>query len=125
MVARRPYNVKLKIAFEIDLEVVGVEEGTGKAANMMGALKLQSRDGLLKTDVGTGFRDTDRIDWWLNSVERIGSIVTVKANDIISNRNSDTKSLFLPVFLEHRLDKVQADNYAECVAQFEAAKGGK
>ena len=116
--------IKLKIEFEVDLEVVAIHEGTGKAKNMMGSLTLKSSDGIIVTDCGSGFSDTDRIDWWLNSEECIGSIVTVKANDIISKRDSEVKSLFLPIYLEHRLDKTIADSYHRCIQQLETAKNG-
>ena len=116
--------VKLKIEFECDLEVVAITEGTGKASNMMGSITLKSSDGIIVTDCGSGFSDKDRQEWWWGRVNRIGSIVTVKANDIISKRDSDVKSLFLPIFLEHRLDKAEADSYTRCVEQLEAAKNG-
>lgn len=116
--------IKLKIEFECDLEVVAITEGTGKASNMMGSITLKSSDGIIVTDCGSGFSDKDRQEWWWGRVNRIGSIVTVKANDIISKRDSDVKSLFLPIFQEHRLDKTEADSYTRCVEQLEAAKNG-
>ena len=117
--------IKLKIEFECDLEVVAITEGTGKATGMMGSITLKSSDGIIVTDCGSGFSDKDRQEWW-GRVNRIGSIVTCKANDIISKRDSDVKSLFLPIFLEHRLDKAEADSYTRCVEQLEATKtGGK
>ena len=122
--------IKLKIEFEVDLKVVGMTEGTGKAEEMMGSLTLSSSDGVLVTDVGTGFTDHQRKAWWeMYSPETIESydvIVTVKANDIISKRDSKIASLFLPVFIEERHDKKEADNYTRCVYQLHCAKqGGK
>lgn len=116
--------IKLKIEFEVDLEVVAINEGTGKAKGMMGSITLKSSDGIIVTDCGSGFSDTDRIDWWLNSEEHIGSIVTIKGNDIISKRDSEVKSIFLPIFVEHRLDKTEADSYHRCMQQLEADKNG-
>lgn len=115
--------IKLKIEFEIDLKITGVVEGTGKASGMMGALQLSSSCGKLVTDVGTGFDDATRKQFWQGKDNLVGMIVAVKANDIISKRDRDTKSLFLPVFLEERLDKTVADSLEECIAQLEAAKG--
>jgi len=120
--------IKLKIEFECDLKVIGMTEGTGKAKGMMGSLTLGSRDGIIKTDCGTGFTDDARKAWWGQySPENIDSydiVVTVKANDIITKRDSESVSLFLPVFLEERLDKSEADTYYQCVKQLEAAKNG-
>lgn len=121
--------IKLKIEFECDLKVIGMTEGTGKAKGMMGSLTLSSSDGKIVTDCGTGFSDDLRKDWWeklmqLRMRTHNDIIVTVKANDIITKRGSDIASLFLPVFLEERLDKTEADSYARCVEQLEAAKNG-
>lgn len=113
--------IKLKI--ECDLEVIAIHEGTGKASGMMGSITLKSSDGIIVTDCGSGFTDEDRKEWWWGRVNRIGSIVTVKANDIIEKRDSDVSSMFLPIFREHRLDKTEADSYDKCVQQLDAAKG--
>jgi len=116
--------VKLKIEFEMDLQVISITEGTGKAKAMMGSITLKSSDGIIVTDCGSGFSDEDREEWWNNQDNRIGSIVTVKANDIITKRDSEIRSLFLPIYIEHRLDKSEADSYHKCVQQLEAAKRG-
>lgn len=120
--------IKLKIEFECDLKVIGMTEGTGKAAGMMGSLTVASSDRVIVSDLGTGFSDEQRKAWWeMYSPETIKDYdiyVTVKANDIISKRDSKIVSLFLPVFMEERLDKVEADSYARCVYQLEAAKNG-
>ena len=115
--------VKMKISFEIDLEITAVIEGTGKAKGMMGAVSVQSREGILQSDVGTGWSDEARKYIWSIREQIIGKILTVKANDIISNRNNSGKSLFLPVAIEVRYDKSVADSYEHCVAQLNAAKG--
>ena len=117
--------VKMKVEFEIDLQITGVVEGTGKASGMMGALQLSSSCGKLVTDVGTGFDDKTRKEFWAGKDELVGMIVAVKANDIISKRDRDTKSLFLPVFLECRVDKKVADSLEDCEKILNAAKGLK
>lgn len=120
--------IKLKIEFECDLKVIGMTEGTGKAKGMMGSLTLASSDGKIVTDCGTGFSDVVRKMWWEQyspeDIESYDIIVAVKGNDIITKRGSDITSLFLPVFLEVRHDKTEADSYERCVEQLEAAKSG-
>lgn len=115
--------VKLKIEFECDLEVVSITEGAGKAKGMMGSITLKSSDGIIVTDCGSGFSDKDRQEWWWGRANRIGSIVTIRANDIISSKHKDSLSLFLPIFLEIRLDKHLADSSEYCMLQLKAAKG--
>lgn len=117
--------VKMKVEFEIDLKITGVVEGSGKASGMMGALQLTSSCGKLVTDVGTGFTDDMRVFFWLNRDVMIGNIVTVKANDIISKRDRNTKSLFLPVWIEERHDKTEADSLEQCEKILASAKGLK
>lgn len=118
-----PHTVKLKVSFEIDLEITGIAEGSGKASGMAGALQLRSSCGKLLTDVGTGMSDSMRKSVWERKEELIGTIVAVKANDIISKRGSDTKSLFLPVLVELRQDKTVADSLEDCEKILSATKG--
>lgn len=121
--------IKLKIEFECDLKVIGMTEGTGKAAGTMGSLTLSSSDGKIVTDCGSGFTDEARKAWWNmytpEDIESYDNIVTIKSNDIISKKGSSVHSMFLPIFLELRHDKKEADSYERCVEQLEAAKGGK
>lgn len=99
--------IKFKGELECDLRVVDWEEGTGKNVNRLGALVLESDCGGIRVNVGTGFSDSDR-----NSItpeSSIGRIVAIKYNARIKDKNSDVESLFLPVFIEFRSDKSQAD----------------
>lgn len=115
-----PFNVKLKLAFEAEYVITGMYEGTGKAKGMMGGITIETSDGLLKCNCGSGFSDAQRQD-----PPAIGSIVTIIANDVVSSRGSATKSLFLPIYSETRLDKKEADSLARVMEQLEAAKSGK
>lgn len=117
-------QVKLKQEVVVELEVYGFEEGKegAKTALTFGSLKCRTKCGLLEVDVGTGFSDelrksiNDNREMWL---ERI---VAVKSNEIMYAARGKLKhSLFLPVFVELRLDKVEADTFAQVVEQFEAA----
>lgn len=101
---RARHLIKFKGELECDLKIVGIQEGTGKYAGKVGAYICESEDGIVKCDVGSGFKDHQReID---NSV--IGKIVAVKYNARIKNKQGE-ESLFLPIFLEIREDKIIAD----------------
>lgn len=102
--------VKMKEVIEMDLKIVDIVEGTGKASGMCGALVVENKDGSIRTSVGTGLDDATRIDIWSKKDSLIGKIVAVKCNGVISKKGADTKSLFLPVFVELRMDKDEADN---------------
>lgn len=103
---RSKHQIKFKGELECDLKVVDWVEGTGKNVGRMGALVLESADGLVRVGLGTGFSDADR-DSITPSV--IGQVVAIKYNARITDKKSDVDSLFLPVFLEFRLDKTEAD----------------
>ena len=99
--------IKFKGELECDLKVVDWEEGTGKNVNRLGALVLESACGGIRVNVGTGFSDRDRDS--ITAGNSVGRIVAIKYNARIKDKNSDVESLFLPVFIEFRDDKSQAD----------------
>jgi hypothetical protein len=104
---RAKHLIKFKGELECDLKIVDWIEGTGKYVGVMGALVLESSDGIVKTNVGTGFSDADRLGI---TRDCIGGIAAVKYNARITDKHSSTDSLFLPVFIEFRSDKSVADS---------------
>tara|TARA_B110000495_G_C23036208_1_gene618923 strand:- start:2044 stop:3369 length:1326 start_codon:yes stop_codon:yes gene_type:complete len=104
---RSKFQVKMKAELEIDLLVTDVIEGKGKAEGLIGSLSCKSKCGTLLVNVGSGLNDEDRNR---DPKEFIGKIVSVKYNEKIKDKKSDTFSLFLPIFQELRLDKSEADN---------------
>lgn len=110
--------VKYKVEAELDMKVVGVVEGTGKYKGMLGALQLESECGLVKTDCGTGFSDKQRKEMF----DSPPKIVAIKANDLVDSKSKDGYSLFLPVFLEERVDKSVADNIDRIREIFDSEK---
>lgn len=117
-----PDQVKCKIEFECELEIVALEEGTGKNKGRLGAAVCASSDRKLQTGVGIGFSDKQRQELW-DDPTTVGKIITVKANDVVKDRNSDVFSLFLPrniAAVEIRTDKTVADTYERIVEQMNA-----
>jgi ATP-dependent DNA ligase len=104
---RSKSQIKFKGELECDLIVVGVEEGRGKYQGKIGALIAESSDGLVKVSVGSGL--TDELRGSLLQENVVGRIITVKYNARIKNKQGD-HSLFLPIFIELRLDKDEADS---------------
>jgi DNA ligase-1 len=101
--------VKMKAIKEIDLKIIGFAEGEGKASGMLGKFTCENKDGTIRTDCGTGFSDEQRKNLWEGRHGLIGKVCTIKYNDLITRRGSDTKALFLPVFVELRPDKDESD----------------
>lgn len=104
---RSKHQIKYKGEEECDLIVTDVEEGQGKYQGKIGALIAESSDGLVKVSVGSGLTDEQRGSLLQNDV--IGRIITVKYNARITNKSGE-HSLFLPIFLELRSDKDEADH---------------
>ena len=104
---RAKHQIKFKGELECDLKIVAVEEGSGKYAGLLGAIVCESSDGVVKVNVGSGFNDLHRKT--LKEKDLLGKIVAVKYNSRIKNRQGD-ESLFLPIFVELRDDKDEADS---------------
>lgn len=104
---RSKHQLKFKGILTCDLQVVAVEEGTGKNTGKVGALVCRSSDGELEVNVGTGLSDADRaekFEFW------VGKIVEVQYNERILSKVEGSKySLFLPRFVQVRIDKMEAD----------------
>ena len=105
---RVKHQVKMKAELEADLRVTGFLPGSGKYEGKIGSLLVESADGKVKSAVGTGLDDEERSR---DPSEFVGQIVAVKYNALITDKKTGLKSLFLPVFVEVRLDKTTADNF--------------
>ena len=108
---RTKSQIKFKGELECDLEIIGVEEGTGKYVGKLGAILCRSRPQhgqYLTVSVGSGFNDAHRDNLWTDRDCLIGKIVAVKYNARITNKQGE-ESLFLPIFVELRDDKDEAD----------------
>lgn len=108
-------QLKMKLKMQLDLRIVGFNEGEGKRKGSLGSLQLESACGTLKVNVGTGIREKDA-EWtfktiWERMQELIGKVVTVECNDIVFEKRTGEPSLFLPVFIEFRFDKNTCDDY--------------
>ena len=93
--------LKQKPFIEVSLTVKETEEGTGKNVGKMGALVCEGiEDGkLIKVNVGSGFTDLDRDEFWSCRVD--GQVVEVRADAITQNQDG-TYSLRFPRFLRFR-----------------------
>lgn len=116
------FQVKLKLEVDdVDLEIVGFNEGNGKNKELFGSILCRSGDGLLEVNY-SGFKDAVRKEISANREQLIGTILTGKSNSIMKPKKVDgLYSLFLPRFKELRNDKLKADTLPEIEAKFESA----
>ena len=106
---RSKEQIKFKGELECDLKIVAFEEGTGKNVGRLGALVVESDDGVIQVNVGSGYLDTQRDEFWKDRKNLLGKIVTVKYNARIKDKGGNVERLFLPIFIELREDKDTAD----------------
>lgn len=99
--------LKYKSFNTIDLECIGMLEGTGKYEGVMGALCCKFGDNVV--NVGTGFDDMTRKFIWEQGSWIKGKIIEVKYKDITSDAITGLKSLQFPVFVQIKADKNVAD----------------
>ena len=95
--------LKLKPFIEVTLEVKDVEEGTGRNAKRLGAFVCEGRDGgkHIRVNVGSGFSDNNRDEYWLGRDRLLGQLVEVRADAITQNQDG-SYSLRFPRFLRFR-----------------------
>jgi DNA ligase-1 len=95
--------LKLKPFIDVSLEVINVEEGTGRNQGRLGALVCSGSDDgkFITVNVGSGFSDSDRDNFWVNRSNIIGQIVEIRADAITLNQDG-TYSLRFPRFLRFR-----------------------
>jgi DNA ligase-1 len=99
--------LKLKPFIEVSLEVVDVEEGTGRNIGRLGAIVCQGVDDekTIRVNVGSGFSDSDRDSYWSSRDSILGQIVEVRADAVTQNQDG-SYSLRFPRFLRFRGFKV-------------------
>jgi DNA ligase 1 len=93
--------LKQKPFIEVSLAVIETEEGTGRNVGKMGALVCEgTEDGkLIRVNVGSGFTDKDRDEFWQCKVD--GQVIEVRADAITQNQDG-TYSLRFPRFMRFR-----------------------
>lgn len=112
-----PNQVKLKVQKDVTLKVIGFNPGSGKNKDLFGSLRCTSEDGNLIVDVG-GFTDKQRKEINNKKEYYLGKCLDVLANCVLDKEGSDVKSLFLPRFIEWRLDRVTADTLPRALEVF-------
>jgi|TARA_B110000914_G_scaffold208770_1_gene206515 DNA ligase-1 len=95
--------LKAKPFIEVTLEVVDVEEGTGRNEGRLGAIVCKGTDDGkdIVVNVGSGFTDVHRDDYWNSRDALVGNLVEVRADAVTQNQDG-TYSLRFPRFKTFR-----------------------
>lgn len=114
-------QVKLKLKAPFEARVKGFNLGTGKNTGKISSLQCKSECGKLEFSVSCRgeamiAQVTADPESWQDS------IVTVEGNGIMAPSDSNPlHSIFLPIFVERRTDKSEADTLERIQDQFKAA----
>jgi DNA ligase-1 len=95
--------MKWKPTITVDLTIVGFEEGTGRNAGRLGAIIYEGVDNKrdIRVNVGTGYSDQDREDFWAQRAQLMGMIGEVEADAVTQNQDG-TYSLRFPRHVRFR-----------------------
>ena len=97
--------LKMKPFIEVSLNVIAVEEGTGKNEGRLGALICEGEDDgkKIRVNVGSGLTNDQRTEFWNDQKDLLGQIVEIRADAATLNQDSeDVYSLRFPRFLRFR-----------------------
>jgi DNA ligase-1 len=95
--------LKAKPFIEVTLEVIDVEEGTGRNEGRLGAIVCKGIDDGkdICVNVGSGFTDVHRDEYWDHRNALVGNLVEVRADAVTQNQDG-TYSLRFPRFKTFR-----------------------
>jgi DNA ligase 1 len=95
--------MKWKPTITVDLTIVGFEEGTGRNAGRLGAIIYEGvdNDRNIRVNVGTGYSDSDRDEFWSLRDQLLGVIGEVQADAVTQNQDG-TYSLRFPRHVRFR-----------------------
>ena len=109
----RTWNLqKVKKFDSLDLEVVDIEEGSGRLAGTLGAIHVRYKDGNI-VKVGSGFSDEERKLYFNNPALILHKIVEIKFFEESTSKDPSGKTLYslrFPTWCSNiRIDKLEAD----------------
>lgn len=97
--------IKIKKFHTCDLKIIGYVEGQGKYVGVLGTFIVDYKGNNL--EIGSGFTDEERKDFWDKRDEMIGKIIQVKYKDVSKNSKTGLESLQFATFECIRYDKTE------------------
>ncbi len=95
--------LKQKPFIEVSLPIIELEEGTGRNVGRLGAFVCEGLDDdkTIRVNVGSGFSDPQRRDFWESRDTLVNQVVEVRADAITQNQDG-SYSLRFPRFIRFR-----------------------
>ena len=86
---RSDHWMKWKPTITVDLTIVGFEEGTGRNLGRLGAIIYEGVDNErnIRVNVGTGYSDNDRDEFWAARDQLLGVIGEIQADAVTQNQD--------------------------------------
>ena len=89
--------LKCKVFDTADCKIIGYEEGDGRLKGTLGSFVIDYKGN--NVNVGSGYSDIQRIDYWNNRDSYIGRILEVKYKEESKDKNTGLVSLQFPTFV--------------------------
>ena len=88
--------LKVKKFMNADCEIIGYEEGTGRLEGKLGAFVIDYKGN--KVNVGSGFLENERIEFWQHRDDYIGRILQVKFKEETKDKKTGLVSIQFPIY---------------------------
>lgn len=92
--------IKVKKFYTYDLQIIDVEEGSGKNKGMLGAFVVEYKNN--RVNVGSGYTNEERKIFWENKDQYIGRVIEVKYKEITKDKKTGLERLQFPVYCRMR-----------------------
>jgi len=89
--------LKVKKFLTADCKIIGYEEGDGKYKGVLGSFIIDYKGN--KVNVGSGYSDEQRQEYWINRDKYIGRILEVKYKEETMDKKTKLISLQFPTFV--------------------------
>ena len=97
--------IKIKKFHSCDLVITGYVEGQGKYEGVLGSLVVDYKGNRL--EIGSGFSDAERKEFWQNREDMIGRVMQIKYKDVSKNSKTGLESLQFATYECIRTDKTE------------------
>ena len=88
--------LKVKKFMNADCEIIGYEEGTGRLEGKLGSFIIDYKGN--KVNVGSGYTDDERIEFWQHRDDYIGRILQVKFKEQTKDKKTGLVSIQFPIY---------------------------
>lgn len=88
--------LKVKKFMNADCEIIGYEEGTGRLEGKLGSFIIDYKGN--KVNVGSGYTDDERIEFWQHRDDYIGRILQVKFKEESKDKKTGLVSIQFPIY---------------------------